>query len=361
MSADGTVTGSGEFNSACVLGCALRGEGSWYYEVELQSEGVMQLGWADNLFEGDSTNGDGVGDDTHSWAYDGVRQQAWNGKEKDYGDQWATGDVVGCSLTIGSAGKAKGKGKAADAVLVATISYSINGRDLGAAFEQVPVPEGAGGFYPAYSLEEEEQLVINVGQYPFKFPPASLAASPAALGASSSSSSSSSCSSSSSSSVAEVLAVHDAMGAAMKEACSLSAHQAHERRREQIKVHMQPPPPPQQVQEGLENAAPSTTAPISAASAKVAPAPAPAPKLKPKPTPKPPPVKPAELDLKPYSSAEALHKLGLDRLKAALMFLGVKCGGTLEERASRLFSVKGIAKDRIDQKLLAKGGNKRKK
>jgi hypothetical protein len=47
----------------------------------------MQLGWADNLFQGDSTNGDGVGDDAHSWAYDGVRQQCWNGESAEYGDQ----------------------------------------------------------------------------------------------------------------------------------------------------------------------------------------------------------------------------------------------------------------------------------
>ena len=35
----------------------------------------MQVGWANHLFRGDSSNGDGVGDDTNSWAYDGCRQQ----------------------------------------------------------------------------------------------------------------------------------------------------------------------------------------------------------------------------------------------------------------------------------------------
>uniref|UniRef100_A0AAY4BLX5 Matrin-type domain-containing protein n=1 Tax=Denticeps clupeoides TaxID=299321 RepID=A0AAY4BLX5_9TELE len=49
----------------------------------------------------------------------------------------------------------------------------------------------------------------------------------------------------------------------------------------------------------------------------------------------------AHLDLSAFSSWEELASLGLDRLKSALMALGLKCGGTLEERAQRLFSTKG--------------------
>lgn len=60
----------------------------------------------------------------------------------------------------------------------------------------------------------------------------------------------------------------------------------------------------------------------------------------------------AHLDLSAFSSWEELASLGLDRLKSALMALGIKCGGTLEERAQRLFSTKG--KRIIDPSLLAK-------
>lgn len=49
----------------------------------------------------------------------------------------------------------------------------------------------------------------------------------------------------------------------------------------------------------------------------------------------------AHLDLSAFSSPEELASLGLDRLKSALMALSLKCGGTLEERAQRLFSTKG--------------------
>lgn len=60
----------------------------------------------------------------------------------------------------------------------------------------------------------------------------------------------------------------------------------------------------------------------------------------------------AHLDLSAFSSWEELASLGLDRLKSALMALGIKCGGTLEERAQRLFSTKG--KRTIDPALMAK-------
>ncbi|GAB5574893.1 splicing factor 3A subunit 3 [Prionailurus iriomotensis] len=49
-----------------------------------------------------------------------------------------------------------------------------------------------------------------------------------------------------------------------------------------------------------------------------------------------------------------LASLGLDRLKSALLALGLKCGGTLEERAQRLFSTKGKSLESLDTSLFAK-------
>ncbi|XP_016349094.1 splicing factor 3A subunit 3 [Sinocyclocheilus anshuiensis] len=62
----------------------------------------------------------------------------------------------------------------------------------------------------------------------------------------------------------------------------------------------------------------------------------------------------AHLDLSAFSSWEELASLGLDRLKSALMALGLKCGGTLEERAQRLFSTKGKSLEALDPSLFAK-------
>ncbi|XP_023330503.1 splicing factor 3A subunit 3 [Eurytemora carolleeae] len=49
----------------------------------------------------------------------------------------------------------------------------------------------------------------------------------------------------------------------------------------------------------------------------------------------------AHLDLSAFSTPEELSSLGLDRLKSGLLALGLKCGGTLQERAERLFMTKG--------------------
>ena len=45
------------------------------------------------------------------------------------------------------------------------------------------------------------------------------------------------------------------------------------------------------------------------------------------------------LDLHPYFSPVELEELGMDFLKGELIRLGLKCGGTLAERAKRLFEV----------------------
>ena len=55
----------------------------------------------------------------------------------------------------------------------------------------------------------------------------------------------------------------------------------------------------------------------------------------------------AHLDLSAFSSPEELMSLGLDRLKSALQALNLKCGGTLEERAKRLFNTKGISLEQL--------------
>ncbi|KAA0186137.1 hypothetical protein HAZT_HAZT000363 [Hyalella azteca] len=66
----------------------------------------------------------------------------------------------------------------------------------------------------------------------------------------------------------------------------------------------------------------------------------------------------AHLDLSPFSSASELKSLGLDRLKSALMALNLKCGGTLEERAHRLFLTKGKSIDELDSSLFTKSKGK---
>ena len=71
------------------------------------------------------------------------------------------------------------------------------------------------------------------------------------------------------------------------------------------------------------------------------------------------PVEAEALDLAPFGSAVELAALGLDRLKAALLAAGLKCGGTLEDRAERLFSVKGVDPSEYPKELRAKPRKKK--
>ena len=60
------------------------------------------------------------------------------------------------------------------------------------------------------------------------------------------------------------------------------------------------------------------------------------------------------LDLTRFDSAEALEAVGLERLKAELTAQKLKCGGTLRERAARLFLLRDNTRDEIDKKHWSK-------
>ncbi|KZV26778.1 hypothetical protein F511_28695 [Dorcoceras hygrometricum] len=55
-----------------------------------------------------------------------------------------------------------------------------------------------------------------------------------------------------------------------------------------------------------------------------------------------------------YNSAAELEVLGMERLKAELQARGLKCGGTLQERAARLFLLKTTSLEMLPKKVLAK-------
>ena len=63
---------------------------------------------------------------------------------------------------------------------------------------------------------------------------------------------------------------------------------------------------------------------------------------------------PQPLRLGMFNSREELEALGMERLKEALEALGLKCGGTLADRAERLWSVRGKKAEDIPAKLRAK-------
>ena len=55
-----------------------------------------------------------------------------------------------------------------------------------------------------------------------------------------------------------------------------------------------------------------------------------------------------------YQSVAELEELGLDQLKAELMRRSLKCGGSLSERANRLFIIKNLSPNDYPKELMAK-------
>ncbi|XP_015888769.2 uncharacterized protein LOC107423674 [Ziziphus jujuba] len=60
------------------------------------------------------------------------------------------------------------------------------------------------------------------------------------------------------------------------------------------------------------------------------------------------------LNFDEYNSAAEMEALGMERLKSELQARGLKCGGTLQERAARLFLLKSTPVEKLPKKLLAK-------
>ena len=64
------------------------------------------------------------------------------------------------------------------------------------------------------------------------------------------------------------------------------------------------------------------------------------------------PVEP--LNFAEFKAATDMEVLGMERLKTELQSRGLKCRGTLRERAARLFLLKSTPLDKLPKKLLAK-------
>ncbi|KAI8371916.1 hypothetical protein BD560DRAFT_395831 [Blakeslea trispora] len=118
------------------------------YEIVLESSGLMQVGWVTEQFEFDPEGGQGVGDDIHSYGYDGDRSKKWHGRytsvKTSYGLKWSEGDIVTCAIDL-DAGE---------------IRYYKNGVDMGVAFTNVPSSQA---WYPALSLSTGQQCRFQFG------------------------------------------------------------------------------------------------------------------------------------------------------------------------------------------------------
>lgn len=253
-----------------------------------------------------------MGDDSRSWSFDGVRSLVWHGghsrsfgahEATEAGDNyWKAGDIVGVFVSVNSIDSSVGtneKRKSSTEQRRLVISYSLNGKNLGKAFEEIIEDEDA-MFSPAVSLEGSESVRMNIGQRPFaKLTSAEASTYRPVLDA-------------------QDQIYYDAIAAYIKfcEQFDQSASSA-------------------------SNA--SVEAPVSTNSSSVAPEP-----------PAPQTFDPINIDDPEFTSPESFERFGMAHLKAELERRGLKSGGTLQERTTRLFLVRGVPADKIDKKLKAK-------
>ena len=272
----------------CTVGIILRHdvkEAALYYEIMVETGGLVQVGWASTAFRPSSEAGDGVGDCSHSWAYDGSRQIKLHGESSEsyYGESWKAGDIVGCLYNIKSG----------------EISYSLNGKDMGVAFKVTHERQGESdeskSIFPAISCNPSEIVELRLIGGDLEHQPAGSVP------------------------VGDVLATEDVSLPAEDESEAETETKAKE-----ITTKDDAKEPDVKSKTSSEQKSEKTALVVQ------------------------------PLDLEKYNSVEELEALGLDRLKGALMAIEVKCGGTLHERASRLFSLKGLKPEEYPPKLRVK-------
>lgn len=245
----------------------LKEDASYYWELRLVTGGLCQIGWATGMFTPQSETGDGVGDDEHSYSFDGSRKIALHKSESvEYGQGWNAGDVVGCLWNRANA----------------TLSFSHNGKDLGVAYT---ISTNAVVF-PAASCNPDEIVELHLQQNEMAHAPANSIMVGTIL-------------------ATEEVSFSSALGASDET------------------VPDKKPAPLERPSKQVEQEHPA-------------------------------PLEVEPLDLNQFHTVPELEVLGLDRLKGALMAVGVKCGGTLTQRAERLLSLKGLEPKDFPPKLLAK-------
>jgi len=114
----------------------------------MRSRGSARLGWATITYAPESDY-EGVGSDGDSWGWDGSKNQKYHDEKKDdstktYGQNWNSGEIVGCSLDFDAQ----------------EIKYYINGRDLGVAFKNVKT---LNPLLPCLSVYRNTELELNLG------------------------------------------------------------------------------------------------------------------------------------------------------------------------------------------------------
>ena len=262
-----------------------------YWELRLVTGGLVQVGWATTTgFRPQSETGDGVGDCAHSWGWDGSRALKLHNETTE---------------TYGSLWKAGDVVGCRWDCRTGQLSYSLNGQDCGVAFT---VPSGS-KCIPVVSCNPGEIVELRLQAKEMEYFDASGANDNQDGG------------------VVAVGAVVATEDVSLESFLLEQDATAEDDGKQDEKDRADKKPAAIAVAEDKSNDEKKAAATV---------------------------VAEPLTDLDKYESTDELEKLGLDRLKGALMAMGLKCGGTLHERAARLMAVRGLDPQDYPAKLLAK-------
>lgn len=94
--------------------------GVWCYEVRIEAKGIVRVGWSSSMASRD------LGKDCRGYGFGGTGVKVHGGEYTKYGSAFGNvGDIIGTTLNFKTG----------------TISYRLNGADLGVAFENLPAVE----------------------------------------------------------------------------------------------------------------------------------------------------------------------------------------------------------------------------
>ena len=289
------IVGESEFSTACILLPNLI-----YYEVTLETSGLLQIGFADLAtnanFSPNSDTGDGVGDDAFSYGYDPNRNKIFHNSQ-----EFKYGSIVEKNLnrtnkldTFNSGYDDKQEQDKKENVIGCwfdtkknEISFFRNGKSLGRAFTIQTKQNKSSNvqLMPAFSLNQGEVIGIRLGPH-FQYNPC-----------------------------VEILSTVTKESTREKSEIQTSTTNSNLNVVESAntaQIYSKSNDKPAFRDDFAVKASQSKSQEINEISLEK--------------NVKPAPSSPKYLDLSSYGSMESLLPLGMERLKCALLALGVKCG-----------------------------------
>ena len=123
-------------------------KGKAYYEAAITKEGLGRFGWSTIAANHE------LGKDGRGFGFGGTGMKSFNGNFEAYGEKFGVGDIVGCYLDRNTS----------------EVSYSINGKHCGKAFDIPQSIKASDILFPAFA-SKGGNFKFNFGDEPFKYNP----------------------------------------------------------------------------------------------------------------------------------------------------------------------------------------------